>query len=95
MVAAGSQAQLDQINVMCYDLDWGLRYSWYLDPLLQNGNPNALTCDWDVGQFTSAGVAPGKIGVGILFTAGGGRERPRRCRIRISKTPSPSHIEIW
>lgn len=67
MVAAGSQAKLDQIDVMCYDLDWGLGYSWYLDPLLQNGNPNALTCDWDVGQFTSAGVAAGKIGVGIPF----------------------------
>jgi len=95
MVAAGSQAQLDQINVMCYDLDWGLRYSWYLDPLLQNGNPNALTCDWDVGQFTSAGQLRARLVWEFLFTAGGGRERPRRCRIRISKTPSPSHIEIW
>ena len=66
-VAAASQAQLDQINVMCYDLDWGSSFSWYVDSLLQNGNPNALTCDWDVGQFTSAGVAPGKIGVGIPF----------------------------
>ena len=66
-VAAGSQAHLDQINVMCYDMDWGSSFSWYVDPLLQNGNPNALTCDWDVGQFTSAGVAPGKIGVGIPF----------------------------
>ena len=66
-VAATSQSQLDQVNVMCYDLDWGSSFSWYVDPLLQNGNPNALSCDWDVGEFTSAGVAAGKLGVGIPF----------------------------
>ena len=66
-VAGASNAALDQVNVMCYDLDWGSSYSWYVDPLLQSGNPNVLTCDWDVAYFTSAGVPASKIGVGMPF----------------------------
>jgi len=66
-VAAASQGVLDQVNVMCYDLDWGSSVSWYVDALLQNGNSNVLTCDWDVAQFTAAGVAAAKIGVGVPY----------------------------
>jgi GH18 family chitinase len=66
-VAGASNAAIDQVNVMCYDLDWGSSYSWYVDPLLQSGNPNVQTCDWDVAYFTNAGVPPSKIGVGMPF----------------------------
>ncbi len=66
-VAAVSQASLDQVNVMCYDMDWGSSVAWYVGALLQNGNSGANTCDADIAQFTSAGLAAGKIGVGMPF----------------------------
>ena len=66
-VAGDSQANLDQVNVMCYDLDWGSSFSWYVGPLFQSGNPNVFTCDWDVQYFTSKLVPRTKIGVGMPF----------------------------
>jgi chitinase len=66
-VAAASQNNLDQVNVMCYDFDWGSRNTWYVGALFQNGNNNVLTCDWDIAQFTNAGVQAAKIGVGVPF----------------------------
>lgn len=65
--AGAGNSALDQVNVMCYDLDWGSATSWYLDALLQSGNGSAFTCDWDVAYFTDAGVPQSKIGVGIPF----------------------------
>jgi chitinase len=66
-VAAASQANLDQINVACYDMDVGNGYSWYNSALLQNGNASVMTCDWRINAFTKAGVAAARIGVGIPF----------------------------
>jgi len=66
-VAAASQSYLDQINIMCYDLDYSAGYSWYVDAVLQAGNTSVMTCDWRVNAFTSAGVAASKIGVGMPF----------------------------
>jgi chitinase len=67
-VAANSQSVLDQINIMCYDMDSpAFGYSWYNDALTQNGNYGLTACDWRVRAFTGAGVAPGKIGLGIPF----------------------------
>jgi len=63
-VAGASYSQLDQINLMCYDMDSpGNGYSWYNDALLQSGNLAVMTCDWRARAFTSAGVAASKIGV--------------------------------
>src|SRR5712672_965171 len=46
-VAGASYSQLDQINLMCYDMDRpGNGYSWYNDALLQSGNLAVMTCDW-------------------------------------------------
>ena len=67
-VAAASASVLDQINVMCYDMDSPSNgYSWYNDGLMQNGNSSVMTCDWRVNAFTGAGVPASKIGVGIPF----------------------------
>ena len=67
-VAGASYSQVDQINVMCYDMDSPtVGYSWYNDALLQNGNPAVMTCDWRIRAFTNAGVATSKLGVGIPF----------------------------
>ena len=66
LVAAGSQGALDQVNVMCYDFDWGSSFSWYVGAL-RNGDGGKPTCDWDIAHFTSAGVDPTKIGVGMPF----------------------------
>ena len=67
-VAAAAYPSIDQLNVMCYDMDnTGGAYSWYNDALLQNGDSSKMTCDWRVNAFTSVGVPAAKIGVGIPF----------------------------
>src|ERR1700694_3951073 len=66
--AAGSQAFVDQFNIMCYDMDTpGNGFSWYNDALFQNGNRNVMTCDWRVNPFLNAGEPPSKIGIGLPF----------------------------
>lgn len=67
-VAANNASALDQVNIMCYDLDGADNgYSWYDDALFQNGNSQLLTCDWRMHPFLAAGVPPSKIGIGIPF----------------------------
>ena len=69
-VSSTAQAwrDLDQINVMCYDMDSpGNGYSWYNAPLFQSGNGRLMACDWRVNPFLKAGVPPSKIGIGIPF----------------------------
>ena len=69
-VASASQSFLDQINVMCYDMDnTGGAYTWHNDALFQNGDASKMTADWRVRALTEAGVAKAKIGVGIPFYA--------------------------
>jgi GH18 family chitinase len=65
--AGGSQRLLDQINVMCYDEDWGDNFSWYVGPLTHGGNNQGMTCDNEIKQFTTAGVAKHSLGVGMPF----------------------------
>jgi chitinase len=65
-VAAASYPVLDQINVMCYDMDLWSGYSWYNDALI-NGGSNNSTCSTRVGQVLSAGVPASKIGIGIPY----------------------------
>lgn len=67
-VANAAQANLDQINIMCYDLDNpGNGYSWFNDAVLQAGNSSLNTCDWETNAFASAGVVNSKMGVGVPF----------------------------
>jgi chitinase len=69
LVAAGAASALDQINIMCYDMDSpSTGYSWYNDALLQAGNSSMMTCDWRIRAFTGSGVPASKIGVGIPFS---------------------------
>jgi chitinase len=67
-VAARAASALDQVNVMCYDMDSpSVGYSWFNDALLQNGNSSLMTCDWRVRSLTNAGLSAGKIGIGIPY----------------------------
>jgi len=67
-VAAGAASALDQVNVMCYDMDTpGNGYSWFNDALLQNGKSRLMTCDWRARAMTSAGLPASKVGIGIPF----------------------------
>jgi chitinase len=89
-VAAASQASIDQINLMCYDMDNpGNGFSWYNDALLQNGNFSVSTCNWRARPFTSAGVAPNKIGVGIPFY---GRRWPGVTHALVTGNSNPSTV---
>lgn len=67
-VAASAYRNVDQINVMCYDMDSASSgYSWYNAALLQAGNSAVMTCDWRMRSFTAAGVPASKLGVGVPF----------------------------
>ena len=71
-VAAASHLALDQINVMCYDMDNGQNCNrqnctWYNAALYQGGQGDKRTCDWRVRSFTSPGVPSQKIGIGLPF----------------------------
>jgi chitinase len=66
-VASRAQAQVDHINVMCYDMDNPGSYVWHNAALRQDGDPSKMTYDWRIGALVKAGVARSKIGVGIPF----------------------------
>ncbi len=73
-VAAASQANLDQVNVMCYDMDNGANCNgqectWHNDALFQAGQNDKRTCDARVRSFTSKGLSNSKIGIGVPFYA--------------------------
>jgi len=89
-VAGASYSQLDQINLMCYDMDAaGNGFSWYNDALLQSGNTSVSTCDWRARPFTNAGVPAVKIGVGIPFY---GRRWPGVTHALVSGNFNPSTV---
>jgi len=89
-VAGTSYPQVDQINLMCYDMDSPAGgYSWYNNALLQAENPLVNTCDWRARAFTSVGIAAGKIGVGIPFY---GRRWPGVTRVLVTGSFNPSTV---
>ena len=66
-VAANQAAHLDQVNVMCYDLDfWDSSHTWFVSSYNAYGGPQG-TCQAEMTAFTSAGVAAAKLGVGLAF----------------------------
>jgi GH18 family chitinase len=66
--AAGNLAKdnLDQINAMCYDMDFGAQGSWFVDALYADANGNGGT-DVCTSKLVNAGIPKSKIGVGIPF----------------------------
>ena len=64
-VAGASHPNLDQVNVMCYDMASGNGVSFHNDALLQAGNSGLMTCDWRMGSLTNAGVPASKLGIGM------------------------------
>jgi hypothetical protein len=64
--ASISYGAFDQVNIMCYDFDWGSSYAWYVNPLFQDGNLSVNTCDWDANTFF-AKADPSKLGIGFPF----------------------------
>jgi hypothetical protein len=68
-LAAATQANLDQINVSCYDdFGWSFSLVWHNaavdDPLNQG---QSRSCQNVVNVFVNAGVSKSKIGAGIPF----------------------------
>ena len=69
------QGQFDQINLMTYDLSgpWGGWVTWFNAPVYDGGYAFPSTgglvpsADGMVTKFINAGVAPGKLGLGIAF----------------------------
>lgn len=75
-VANGAQANLDEVNVECYDMDGngsnnsdcgGVNCSWFNDAVLSAGDAFKNTCQQRTGVITGAGVAAAKIGIGIPY----------------------------
>ena len=63
-VAANQQANLDQVNVLCYDQDQ-ISTSWYNDAI----HPSTFGggCSSRTAELTSSGLAAAKVGVGVPF----------------------------
>ena len=66
-IMASAYANVDQINVMCYDMDNGGFGIWFNDALHQQGTTQAQTCEVRMNAFTNKGVPAAKLGVGIPF----------------------------
>lgn len=73
-VAATNYSLVDQINIMCYDMDGigagdcsGSDCTWHNAAVHQNGDVWKRACDLRVGRVTSKGVPNSKIGVGLPF----------------------------
>jgi uncharacterized protein YjbI with pentapeptide repeats len=65
-VVANNQSKLDQVNALCYDMDFAAgSTSWYNGPIY--GPPLQWSCSALTGQLTAAGVPAAKISVGIPF----------------------------
>src|SRR5207249_2736510 len=65
-VAASNQSKLDQVNAMCYDMDFAAgSTSWYNGPIY--GPSLQWSCSALTGQLTAAGVPAAKISAGIAF----------------------------
>jgi chitinase len=88
---ASIQSQFDQINIMTYDLSGPYEgwVTWFNSPLQDGGYTFPSThglvpsVNGAVNNFTSAGIAPGKLGIGLPFygyvwTGGPGVTAPRQ-----------------
>ena len=72
VVAAKNQSLLDQINVMCYDMDGGddcdgQACAWHLAAMFQGADKYSRTCEQRVKVFADRGVEKKKIGIGLPF----------------------------
>ena len=66
--AAAAQSHIDQINLMCYDLQGNDGYSWY-HASIDNTSTFSLSCKMEFDRFTAAGIPANKLGYGIPFYA--------------------------
>ena len=73
-IAGANSSLVDQVNVMCYDMDFpgggdcnGADCSWYNSPVTQGGDVWRRACDLRVSRVVNAGVPKSKIGVGLPF----------------------------
>ena len=66
-VAAASQSNLDQINMMNYDMWGGTNLNWFNDAIFSEAQNSQWSCSSLAQRLMSAGVAAGKLGVGIPF----------------------------
>ena len=85
--AVAESSILNQVEVMCYDLDLGEGRTEYNDALTQGGNSGMRACDWAVAAYTTAGVPKAKISVGIPFY---GRRWPGSTHVLQTTSVTPS-----
>jgi chitinase len=72
---ASLQSKFDQINIMTYDISgpWDGWVTWFNSPIYNGGYRFASTgglvpsIDGIVNSYIAAGIAPGKLGIGIPF----------------------------
>ena len=109
---ASLQGQFDQINLMTYSLSgtWPGWVTWFNAPIYNGGYRFPSTgglvpsTDGMVADFVNAGVAPGKLGIGIAFygqlwaggagTSTGGAALPRQSWTTAPTTTAVSYATI-
>lgn len=85
--AVAESSILNQVEIMCYDLDQGEGRTEYNDALTQDGNSGTRACDWAVAAYTTAGVPKAKITIGIPFY---GRRWPGSTQVLQTTSVTPS-----
>lgn len=109
---ASLQNKFDQINLMTYDLSgpWPGWVTWFNAPIYDGGYRFPSTgglvpsIDGMVNNYIAAGVAPSKLGIGIVFygyvwsggtgTSTGGAAQPRQGWTGLPTTTAPSYNTI-
>ena len=66
-IASNTQSKLDQINIMCYDMDRAQGFVWYLNAIYPSSNSIDNSCDSHITTLLNAGVSRAKLGIGIPF----------------------------
>jgi chitinase len=109
---ASLQSLFDQVNLMTYDLagPWPGWVTWFNSPIYDGGYRFPSTgglvpsADGMVNDFTAAGVAPGKLAVGIAFygvvwasgtgTSTGGATLPRQSWTTAPATTAIAYFDL-
>jgi GH18 family chitinase len=69
LVLPALNPNVQQVNLMCYDRDWGTTKTRFNSLLVSNPEADRPGCDADLQWFVDQGVPAGRLGIGLPFYA--------------------------